>query len=239
LEHSLILTILGIKQVIVVINKMDAREIGYSEESFKNTVDKVKKLLANNGIKVSESNFIPVSGLKGENIKKLSENMSWYKGKTLYELLDGLDFTKDTIEKLKEKPLRIHIQDRYGISGIGKVFTGLVSTGVIKKGQEVVVMPHGLEATVGTIEMHHNRLDEAIPRENIGFTLKVKEEKKEDMIVRGNMECAKPLSGERLVPVKRFEARIVYLEYRISFLRVILPSYILVPRMKAVCLKRF
>ena len=99
-EHAFLLKTLGVKQIIVAINKMD--DSNYSEDAFKAAREKGEKLIKSVGYKADTVPFIPVSGWKGDNLVKKSENMSWYSGKTLLEAFD--DFTVE--EKPTGKPLR-------------------------------------------------------------------------------------------------------------------------------------
>ena len=114
-EHAFLLKTLGVKQIIVAINKMD--DSNYSEDAFKAAREKGEKLIKSVGYKADTVPFIPVSGWKGDNLVKKSENMSWYSGKTLLEAFD--DFTVE--EKPTGKPLRVPIQDVYTITGVGTV----------------------------------------------------------------------------------------------------------------------
>ena len=106
-EHAFLLKTLGVNQLIVAINKMD--DSNYSEDAFKAAKEKGEKLVRSVGYKLENVPFIPVSGWKGDNLVKKSENMSWYSGKTLLEAFD--DFT--VAEKPVGKPLRVPIQDVY------------------------------------------------------------------------------------------------------------------------------
>ena len=165
-EHAQLAKTLGVGQIIVAINKMDAAD--YDESRFKEVKSEVEKLLKGIGYKTDETDFIPISAFEGDNIANPSDNLSWYDGKTLVEALDEL---KET-EKPVDKPLRVPIQDVYTIKGVGTVPVGRVETGVLKKGTNVTVMPGDQTGEVKKIEMHHNEIDEAEPGDNIGFNLK-------------------------------------------------------------------
>jgi len=97
-----------------------------------------------------------------------SENMPWYKGMYLLEVLDTIKPPKRPILK----PLRLPLQDVYKISGIGTVPVGRVETGVIKPGMNVTFGPHGVQTDCKSGEMHHEQVAEAIPGENVGFNVK-------------------------------------------------------------------
>jgi len=125
-EHAILAKTMGINQLIVAVNKMDATEPPYSEKRYKEVVDILSKFLKSIGYDVSKIPFIPVSAWTGENLIERSPNMPWYNGPTLVEALDMLQVP----EKPINKPLRMPIQDVYSISGVGTVAVGRVETGV-------------------------------------------------------------------------------------------------------------
>ncbi len=170
-EHAFLLRTLGVGQLIVAINKMD--DNNYSEQAFKVAKDKAEKLIKSVGYKVENIPIIPVSGWKGDNVVKKSENMKWWTGKTLYEAFDDFKLP----EKPVGKPLRIPIQDVYTITGVGTVPVGRVETGVAKAGMKVVVMPSGATGEIKTIETHHTQMESAEAGDNIGFNLRGIEKK--------------------------------------------------------------
>ncbi len=170
-EHAFLLRTLGVGQLIVAINKMD--DSNYSEQAFKVARDKAEKLIKSVGYKVESVPIIPVSGWKGDNVVKKSENMKWWTGKTLYEAFDDFKLP----EKPVGKPLRIPIQDVYTITGVGTVPVGRVETGVAKAGMKVVVMPSGATGEIKTIETHHTQMESAEAGDNIGFNLRGIEKK--------------------------------------------------------------
>ncbi len=165
-EHAFLAKVLGIKQLTVNMNKMDA--VNYSEDSYKKVKDEVEKMLSSIGYKVADVKFIPCSGYAGDNVTKKSPNMTWYNGPALVEIID----TFEVPPKPKDKPLRLPIQDVYTITGHGTVPVGRVETGVLKPNTNVVVMPSGAKGEVKKIEMHHQELPEAVPGDNVGFNLK-------------------------------------------------------------------
>jgi len=172
-EHALLARTMGINQLIVAVNKMDATEPPYSEKRYKEIVEVLSKFLKSIGYDVSKIPFIPVSAWTGENLIERSPNMPWYKGPVLAEALDLLEVPSKPIEK----PLRLPIQDVYSISGVGTVAVGRVETGVLKTGDRVVIMPPGLVAEAKSIETHHVRMEKAEPGDNIGVNLKGVEKK--------------------------------------------------------------
>jgi elongation factor 1-alpha len=166
-EHSFLMKVLGVSQMIVAVNKMDAAN--YDQKRFNEIVEETKKLLKSIGYDISKIPFVPVSGMKGDNVFKKSENMEWYKGEIL---VNELDSTIQPPELPVDKPLRIPIQDAYTIKGVGTVPVGRVETGVLKIGDKLVFQPSGETGEVKTIEMFHKQQPEAKPGDNIGFNVR-------------------------------------------------------------------
>ena len=167
-EHAYLARTLGVKQMVVAINKMDDQTVKYEEERYKECRKELEGLLKTVGYDVSKISFIPTSGWKGDNLTKRSSNTPWYKGPTI---LDSLD-TFIQPEKPLKKPLRVPIQDVYSITGVGTVPVGRVETGVLKDGDKVIFMPSGKIGECKSIETHHVRMPRAEPGDNIGFNVR-------------------------------------------------------------------
>ena len=169
-EHVFLARTLGVNQLIVYVNKMDMAK--FEEKRFNEVKEQVSTLLKSVGYKLDEIQFIPGASLSGDNLVNKSENMSWYKGKTLLESFDEL---KEP-EKPTELPLRLPIQDVYKITGIGVVPVGRVETGIMKVNDKVIVVPgregKGVTGEVKSIEMHHEQMQQAEPGDNIGFNVR-------------------------------------------------------------------
>ena len=165
-EHAFLSKVLGIKQFIVAVNKMDT--VGYTEDAFNKVKDDLVKFLKTAGFKTDDITFIPTSALEGDNVAKKSDKMTWYTGPTI---LDALNALKEP-EKPVDLPLRLPIQDVYTITGIGTVPVGRVETGVMKVGQKVIFEPSNVSGEVKSIEMHHEQMQEAMPGDNIGFNVR-------------------------------------------------------------------
>ena len=165
-EHALLAKTLGVDQILVAVNKMDLAN--YSKERYEEIKNEMARNLKLFGYDVSKINFVPVSGMKGDNLRERSENMPWYDGPTLLEALDSFEVPPKPIDK----PLRLPVQDVYTITGIGTVPVGRVETGVLKPNDEVIFQPTGKKAKVMSIEMHHESIPEAVPGDNIGFSCK-------------------------------------------------------------------
>ena len=196
---------MNVKQIGVVVNKMDVAN--YSEAKFKEVKDQVSALLKQVGYKLEEVPFIPVSAWKGDNVVKKTDAMAWYTGPTI---LEQLDIFKEP-EKPTHLPLRLPIQDVYNITGIGVIPVGKVETGVMKIGDKIIVVPAregvGVKGEIKTIEMHHEQITEAVPGDNVGFSVRGIEKKD---IARGDV-----LGHADNPPtvVKEFTAQIIVLNH--------------------------
>ncbi len=197
-EHVFLIKILGIKNLIVAVSKIDA--VDYSKEKFERIVEKTKMLLNSVGFDASKIPFVPVSGLRGDNVFKKLDSLAWYKGSTLIETLDA------TVEPTKipvDKPLRIPVQDVYEFDGKNLII-GKVETGILRKGDEIIFQPSGIKTHVKTIEMFGSKKEQAKPGDSIGFQTMngIKE------ITRGCV-CGHPENPPILV--KEFTAQIILL----------------------------
>ena len=202
-EHVFLARTLGVNQLIIAINKMDATTPPYSEKRYNEVKDEVGKLLKMVGYKVEEIPFIPTSAYNGDNLAKLSENTKWYKGVHFLESLDNLKLP----QKPTTLPLRVPVQDVYTISGVGTVPVGRVETGVMKKNDKIIFEPAGVLGEVKSIEMHHEEVPEAYPGDNIGWN--VRGVSKKD-IRRGDV-CGHPEKPPTVA--KEFKAQIVVLQH--------------------------
>jgi elongation factor 1-alpha len=167
-EHALLAFTLGVKQMIVCMNKIDEKSVNYSEERYNEIKKEVSDFLKKVGYKPDTILFIPISGWNGDNMLERSPNTPWYKGPILIEALDKIEPPK----RPTEKPLRLPLQDVYKIGGIGTVPVGRVETGILKPGMNVVFAPSDMKTEVKSVEMHHESLAEAIPGDNVGFNVK-------------------------------------------------------------------
>jgi elongation factor 1-alpha len=166
-EHLYLAKVLGISQIVVAINKMDA--VNYDQATFNKVGDEVKKLLQTLGYKTENIPVVPCSAYVGDNVVKKSDNMGWYNGPTV---IDALDQTITPPEKPLNKPLRLPVQDVFTITGVGTVPVGRVETGVLKPGDKIVFEPTGSQGEVKSIEMHHKQLEKAEPGDNVGFNVR-------------------------------------------------------------------
>merc|ERR1711909_121398 len=183
-EHALLAYTLGVKQLIVAVNKMDSTEPPYSGARFDEIQKEVSNFIKKVGYNPATVAFVPISGWAGDNMLEASTNMSWYKGWTIEKKVDKKDVKLngmtllDAIDAIEpptrptDKPLRLPLQDVYKIGGIGTVPVGRVETGIIKPGMVVTFAPNNLTTEVKSVEMHHESLPEATPGDNVGFNIK-------------------------------------------------------------------
>jgi elongation factor 1-alpha len=168
-EHALLAYTLGVRQMIVLCNKIDAVEPPEREKRFNEIQVEVSDRLQKIGYDPTKIPFVPISGYEGWNmLEKMPAELPWYKGGTLLETLDSVRPPK----RPTDKPLRLPLQDVYKIGGIGTVPVGRVETGVMKPGMVCVFQPGGLVSEIKSIEMHHEALAEAVPGDNVGFNVK-------------------------------------------------------------------
>lgn len=179
-EHALLAYTLGVKQMIVGVNKMDTTEPPYSEKRFEEIQKEVSAYIKKIGYNPATVAFVPISGWNGDNMLEPSSNTSWFKGfkierkgqvsegKTLLQALD----CAEPPSRPTEKPLRLPLQDVYKIGGIGTVPVGRVETGILKPGMVVTFAPAMITTEVKSVEMHHESLTEALPGDNVGFNVK-------------------------------------------------------------------
>jgi elongation factor 1-alpha len=204
-EHVWLLRTMGVKNLAVLINKMDV--VKYDEARFKKTVEEVSAVIKQAGYKPDTVPFVAGAALLGDNIAKRSDKMPWYKGPTVLEQIDKFPAP----EKPTNLPMRMPIQDVYEITGIGTVPVGKIETGVMKIGQKIVVLPGrsgtGIQGEVRSIEAHHEQLTEGEAGDNVGVNLRGVGKK--DM-ARGDVICdaAKPAKI-----VEEFEAQVAIINH--------------------------
>lgn len=185
-EASSLSKMLGIKKIIVAINKMDDPTVNWNQDRFENIKHDVCKYLREIGYKSNDIFVVPISGFTGLNIKtKISTDIcSWNTSPSLLDILDSLQ----TFERLDEKSLRIPILDR--IKEDGKtIILGKIETGVLKIGDEIICNPNNIKMNVLKIYNNDIHLDIANPGENVKIYVKLNSSSEEDYIVKGNMLC--------------------------------------------------
>ena len=160
-RHAFILSLLGIKQIVVVINKMDL--VNYDSKVFDSLRQELEQLLKKIDIRVSF--YIPISALGGINITKKSEKMSWYQGPTFLESLNSLE----TRKSCEDKSLIFPIQDVYKIDN-KRIGTGRIEAGSLEKGQRVKILPGNQSTEIETIEKYPHQVNKVYSGESIGIT---------------------------------------------------------------------
>lgn len=166
-RHGYMLSMLGIKQVAVLVNKMDL--VDYSEDTFNVIVKEYTQFLKQ--INIEAETFIPVSGMMGDNVAFSSEKMAWYKGKNVLEQLDAFRIEKQP----EDLPFRMSVQDVYKFTRDGdnrRIVSGTVDTGKIAVGDHVIFYPSGKASTLKTIEeFNREPQTKKTAGEHAGFTL--------------------------------------------------------------------
>jgi len=162
-QHLFLAGILGIKQLVIAVNKMDL--VDYSEEAFRKISEKIREVSTSLGY--GEVPTVPVSAFKGDNVIRKSDKMGWYTGKTLIETLDS---TVTPPKPPVEKPLRCSVQDSYEMDG-ERIIACKVETGVVKAGDEVLHMPQGDRGVVEKIITPLGEGQRAEPGDSVGLVV--------------------------------------------------------------------
>ena len=195
-RHSYLVSLLGIRHVILAVNKMDL--VGWSKEVFDSILDEYHDFAAQIGIK--EFTAIPMSALKGDNITARSDAAPWYEGPALMPLLETLPVEDDQ----REKPFRMAVQwvNRPNLDFRG--FSGFISSGTIRPGDKIKALPSGRESTVERIVTFRQDLDVAVAGQSVTLTLK-----DEIDISRGDVIAE---AGAPPPVADQFEATIVWMD---------------------------
>lgn len=180
-QHARLLHLLGVEQVIVGINKMDDKSVGYAEERYKEIKSEVSKMLTKIGFKVKKIPFIPMSGWRGDNLTIQTDNMPWWEGFTVkpkkkkvsgITLLHALNDVVHVPKRPTKKPFRMPVSGVYKIKGVGDVITGRIEQGQLKPNMLVKFAPTGVGGKAFSIEMHHKSVPKAGPGDNVGVNVK-------------------------------------------------------------------
>lgn len=181
-RHSMICSALGIKNVVIAINKMDLVE--YNQETFERILDDYTKFASQ--LQFEEITAIPMSALKGDNIIERSSEMHWYQGPTLLGFLETVDPRLTRITQ----PLRFPVQwvNRPNLDFRG--FSGTVESGVVEVGQSIRVLPSGATANIKDIILFEDHLDRAEAGQAITLTLDAEiDASRGDVIVASDGPC--------------------------------------------------
>ena len=154
-RHSIIASLLNIKNVVVAINKMDL--VDYSEEAF-NKIKKDYEEIAER-LKLSNITFFPVSAFVGDNIVNSSENMPWYKGSALLDYLENVEINKDNFDQSRfqvQYVIRPQTEELHDYRG----YSGQIISGSYKVGDRIKILPQDIETTISKIETGGKEVDE-------------------------------------------------------------------------------
>ncbi|RMG24157.1 MAG: adenylyl-sulfate kinase, partial [Methanobacteriota archaeon] len=166
-RHGYMISMLGIKQIVILVNKMDL--VNYDQKRFEDIKKEYTAFLKE--IKVKPVTFIPVSGREGDNIASNSPKMPWYTGDTVLSILDSFEKEKQPIDR----PFRMPVQDVYKFTKGGddrRIVAGTVESGRLRVGDEVVFYPSGKKSTVKSIEAFNApKQEEVTAGYATGFTL--------------------------------------------------------------------
>jgi len=190
-QHSVLINLLGVKQLLVGVNKMDCDLAKYSHDRFEEVRNEVKEMLYKTGWKKdfveSHVPIIPISGWVGDNLIKPSTNMPWWTGvdvKTItgntvhvHTILDILEKAVTIPARASDKIVRMPVSGVINVKGFGDVITGRIEQGKIEPGSGVVFLPTHSELTrcsgrVFSIEMHHKAITVANAGDNVGILVK-------------------------------------------------------------------
>lgn len=191
-RHGYLLSMLGIKQIVVAVNKIDL--VDYNEGAFRAITEEYQEFLS--GIGVEPLRFIPVSAREGDNIADRGDKLDWYEGPTILEALDGLKkaATNDQL------PLRMPVQDIYKFNDVGddrRIIAGRIESGTLAPGDEVLFLPSGKRSHVASLEVFSAATPQSVgPGECASITLT-----EQVFVSRGELLChpsSKPHVSTRL-----------------------------------------
>merc|ERR1711943_157228 len=191
-QHARLINLLGVKQLIVCVNKMDAEPAaGYKKERYDEIMNEMKLMLIKVGwpkqFVEKRVPVIPISGWCGDNLLEKSKNMAWWEGQKvkiskekgchLTTLKEALDIFVQPAKRDLELNMRLPLSGVYKIKGVGDGLTGRVEQGAVRPGEEVKFLPTHTDANsctgkVFTVEMHHKRIEHGAAGDNIGMNVK-------------------------------------------------------------------
>jgi elongation factor 1-alpha len=163
-QHAFLAKALGIRQLIVAVNKMD--QVGYEEGAFVDISRRLAEVLRPLGLE--DAPLVPISALKGDNVLRRSRNMGWYEGPTL---LDALDNMAEPRHSYADKPLRGCVQDVYEREN-DMVIICKIETGVLETGRDICLSPSGLRGSVEAMDLGGTPSDRAHPGDSVGLVMR-------------------------------------------------------------------
>jgi len=184
-RHSIIVSLLGIKHVVVAINKMDL--VNYSEEIYNRIVSDYKKVTTSLGI--IRAQFIPLSAKLGDNIVDRSQKLPWYSGPTLLEHLETVVVADDINLTTPRFPVQYVIRPQTIELRDYRGYAGKVTSGIYKKGDAVTILPSGVQTTITKLEVAAKEVEEAFAPQGIVMHLKDDVDiSRGDMIVKSDSQ---------------------------------------------------
>ena len=183
MRHAFIASLLGIKHMIICINKMDL--VAYNQEAFYKIKDDFEEFSTK--LDVPDIRYIPISALNGDNVVEPSKNMDWYKGSTLLYTLENVHIASDHNFVDSRFPVQWVIRPKSDEFHDFRGYAGRVEGGIFKPGDEVMVLPSGFTSRIQSIETIDGKLEEAFPPMSVTITLEDDIDiSRGDMIVKPN-----------------------------------------------------
>jgi sulfate adenylyltransferase subunit 1 len=183
LRHTYIANLLNIPHIVFCVNKMDLKD--YKQETFEAIKTELKEL--EKKLNLRDAHYIPISAKLGDNVVDKSTNMSWYNGKTLLDLLENIEITKDRNLDDGRFPIQYVIRPQKEEFIDYRGYAGRVAGGVFKPGDKVTVLPSQIETRIEGIDFYKDSLDELLPMQSA--TIRLQDEidiSRGDMIVHSN-----------------------------------------------------
>ena len=195
-RHTFLVSLLGIKHVVLAVNKMDL--VNYDQKVFDEIVADYKAFITQ--LDVPDVNFIPLSALKGENVVEPTTLMPWYHGKSMLEFLESVHISSDRNFDDMRFPVQYVLRPDLDFRG----FSARVASGIVRKGEQIMVLPSRKTSKIKDIITYDGNLDEAFPPQSVTITLE-----DEIDISRGDML----VYPDNLPRVERhFEAMLVWMD---------------------------
>lgn len=195
-RHTFLVSLLGIKHIVLAVNKMDLMD--YSEEVFEQICNDYKKFVTR--LSMPDIYFIPLSALKGDNVVEISDKMPWYHGKSLLHYLETVHVSSDRNFEDLRFPVQVVLRPDLGFRG----FAGKMASGIVRKGEKLMALPSRRTSTVTRIIGPDGDLDYAFPPQSVTITLE-----DEIDLSRGEM-LVHPSNLPRIE--RQFEAMLVWMD---------------------------
>ncbi|MFI8741116.1 sulfate adenylyltransferase subunit CysN [Stutzerimonas sp. R75] len=210
-RHSFITSLLGIKHIVVAINKMDLMD--FDQSVFERIKADYLAFAERIELKPSSLHFVPISALKGDNVVNRSERAPWYEGQSLMEILESVEIAGD--RNFDDLRFPVQYVNRPNLNFRG--FAGTLASGIVRKGDEIVVLPSGKRSTVKSIVTYDGELEQATPGEAITLTLEDEiDVSRGDMLVHAdNLPCITDsfdamlvwMAEEPMLPGKKYDIK--------------------------------